>query len=151
MSPTVLLLIIAAAGVVLLLWLRHRRSMRELAEHSVSPRELHKLLSSDRGALVYDVRLPLDLLAHSEIIPGAKRVAPHEILDNPSVLPPKDKTFVVYCTCPGDKTSRTVLDRALGLGFTNVRFLKGGISAWKAQGYPVERYDKSFHLDIRQS
>jgi 3-mercaptopyruvate sulfurtransferase SseA len=33
------------------------------------------------------------------------------------------------------------------LQITRVKFLKGGLAAWKAKGYPVERYDKSFHLD----
>ena len=26
-------------------------------------------------------------------------------------------------------------------------FLKGGLAAWKAKGYPVVPYDKTFHLD----
>jgi hypothetical protein len=38
------------------------------------------------------------------------------VLDNPSLIP-RDKDVVVYCTCPGDKTNRTVLRRALLLGF----------------------------------
>jgi 3-mercaptopyruvate sulfurtransferase SseA len=33
--------------------------------------------------------------------------------------------------------------------FMQVKFLKGGLAAWKAKGYPVERYEKSFHLDTR--
>jgi len=30
---------------------------------------------------------------------------------------------------------------------TRVKFLKGGLAAWKAKGYPVVPYDKTFHLD----
>ncbi len=40
-----------------------------------------------------------------------------------------------------------VLENALGLQFSRIRFLKGGLAAWKAKGYPVEAYTKSFHLD----
>jgi 3-mercaptopyruvate sulfurtransferase SseA len=27
-----------------------------------------------------------------------------------------------------------------------VKFLKGGLAAWKAKGYPVESYQEVFHL-----
>lgn len=30
-----------------------------------------------------------------------------------------------------------------------IRFPQGGLAAWKAKGYPVEPYEKSFHLDTR--
>jgi rhodanese-related sulfurtransferase len=96
--------------------------------------------------LLYDVRLPLDVLTDSEIIPGAKRVAPKEIIEDPSLIP-REKDAVVYCTCPGDESSRTVLHRALALKFFRVKFLKGGLAAWKAKGYPVEPYNKPFRLD----
>jgi 3-mercaptopyruvate sulfurtransferase SseA len=35
------------------------------------------------------------------------------------------------------------------MNFSRVRLLKGGLAGWKAKGYPVERYEKSFHLDTR--
>jgi rhodanese-related sulfurtransferase len=93
-----------------------------------------------------NVRQPLHLLADSEIIPGATRLAPKEVMENPSLIP-KEKDAVVYCTCPSDETARTILHRALALKFFRVKFLKGGLEAWKAKGYPVEPYTKSFQLD----
>ncbi len=39
---------------------------------------------------------------------------------------------------PFYKTIREVLRRALRLHFSNIKFLKGGLAAWKAEGYPVE-------------
>jgi rhodanese-related sulfurtransferase len=151
MALILTLTVVLALGSAALWWFKRNKSDRQLSEHSISAEELHRLLASDRSVLLYDVRQPLDLLADSEIIPGARRVPPKEILENPSLLPPKDRSFVVYCTCPGDKTSRAILARALSLGFRNVRFLKGGIRDWKAHGYPVERYDKPFQLDIVRS
>jgi len=65
------------------------------------------------------------------------------------LLIPKEKDSVVYCTCPSDKTSRVILRRAQGLQFLRIKFLRGGLAGWKAKGYPVERYEKSFHLDTR--
>jgi rhodanese-related sulfurtransferase len=123
------------------------REMRKLEEHSIDAEALHELLEAKREeVLLFDVRLPLDLLAHSEIIPGARRIAPKEIAEQPSLLP-REKSSVVYCTCVSEKTSRMILKKALALGFKQVRFLKGGLDGWKAKGYPVERYETPFHLD----
>jgi rhodanese-related sulfurtransferase len=90
--------------------------------------------------------VPLDLLAYSEIIPGATRIPPKEIMENPSLIP-KEEDAVIYCTCPDDKTSREILRRARGLNFSRLKILRGGLAGWKAKGYPVEPYEKSFRLD----
>ena len=133
---------------VIALLTKQKKDKRNLELHSITPDDLHKLLSSGREVLLYDVRQPLDLLADSEIISGATRIPPRDVMDNPSLIP-KDKDAVVYCTCPDDETSRNVLRRARRMHFTRIKFLKGGLAAWKAKGYPVEPYTKSFHLDTR--
>jgi rhodanese-related sulfurtransferase len=128
-------------------WIKRARERRELEEHSITPEELHTLLEApNHDVQVFDVRQPLDLLANSEIIPGAKRLAPKDVIENPSLIP-KEKMSVVYCTCPSDKTSRAILHRALSINFLRVKFLKGGLTAWKAKGFPVEPYNTAFHLD----
>ena len=104
------------------------------------------MLSSSDGPMVYDVRQPLDLLAHSEIIPGSERISPKDILANPLLIP-KDVDAVVYCTCPGDTTAEQIVRKALTLSFVRIRILTGGLDAWKAQGFPVEPYTTAFHLD----
>ena len=103
------------------------------------------MLASDQEVLLFDVRQPLDLLAYPEMIPKADRIAPNEVLGKPTLIP-KDKDTVVYHTCPSDKTSRMVLRRAFRLGLFRIKFLKGGLAAWKAMGYPVEPYKQVFHL-----
>jgi rhodanese-related sulfurtransferase len=143
----VLILAVTIAALSLIgFWIKSRRGRRELEEHSVTPEALHALLASNQDVLIFDVRQPLDLLADSEIIPGAQRLSPKEIIDNPSLIP-KEKDLVVYCTCPSDETSRSILNRALALKFFRVKFLRGGLAAWKAKGYPVEPYNKPFRLD----
>jgi rhodanese-related sulfurtransferase len=142
----VTLIAIIAVVLAIAYWIKRTRDRRELEEHSITPEALRALLATDRGVLVFDVRLPLDLLADSDIIPGARRIAPKEIEANPSLIP-KEKDTIVYCTCPSDKTSRTILRKALALEFSRVKFLKGGLDGWKAKGYPVEPYTRSFHLD----
>jgi rhodanese-related sulfurtransferase len=137
---------VCALVLLVVLWIKRLKDRQEMEQHSITPEVLHALLASNQDVLLFDVRLPLDLLADAEIIPGAVRLSPKEVLENPSLIP-NDKDSVVYCTCPSDKTSRTILHRALAMGFLRIKFLKGGLERWKAMGYPVEPYQESFHLD----
>jgi rhodanese-related sulfurtransferase len=144
-------LALIAIGLVVLclsiaIWIKRTRDEGTLEQHSITPEALHTVMTSNQEILVLDVRQPLDLLADAEIIPGAKRIPPREILNNPSLIP-REKDAVAYCTCPGDKTARVIIRRARALHFDRVKFLKGGLAAWKAKGYPVEPYLESFHLD----
>ena len=140
-------LIVACALVLGMAYaIKRARDRRELERYSITPEALHDLLASKREVLIFDVRLPLDLLADSEIIPGAKRVAPKEVIENPALIP-QEKEAIVYCTCPSEKTSRAILHKALAMNFSRIKFLQGGLDGWKAKGYPVEPYTESFHLD----
>jgi rhodanese-related sulfurtransferase len=136
----------ATVGLFAAFWIKAVRERREMELHSITPEALHALLASKQEVLLFDVRQPLDLLAESEIIPGARRVPPKEIERNAALMP-RDKDLIVYCTCPSDKTSREVSRRAQALKFFKMKFLKGGLAAWKQSGYPVEPYRESFHLD----
>jgi rhodanese-related sulfurtransferase len=147
MSLTLIVIICCVAALGLLTFLRTQRTKdrNAIEQHTITPAELHSLLASNQEVLLFDVRQPLDLLAYPEIIPSARRIPPDEVLQNPSLIP-KEKDAVVYCTCPSDKTSRAILRRALGLHFLRIKFLRGGLEAWKMNGYPVEPYRESFHL-----
>jgi rhodanese-related sulfurtransferase len=144
------LIAICVVGFVVLIFgifrIKQLRNRRELERYSIDADELHMLLESNRDIVVLDVRQPLDLLAHSEIIPGARRVPPKDVMEQAELIP-KDKDSVIYCTCVSEKTSRMVLENALRLDFSRIKFLRGGLAAWKEKGYPVEAYTKPFHLD----
>ena len=135
----ILTLIIVGVAVVLevVYWIKRTRDQRLLDHYSITPEALHALLAGKQETLVFDVRLPLDLLVASEIIPGAKRITPREVLKNPNLIP-QDKDIIVYCTCPSEKTSRSVLRKALARNLSRIKFLQGGLDGWKAKGYPVE-------------
>ena len=143
---TLIIIICVAAAGLTAIWIKRTRDRQELERHSITPEALHTLLDSNQEVLLFDVRQPLDLLTSYEIIPGAKRIPPREVLENPLLIP-REKDAIVYCTCPSDKTSRRILHRALGLHFSRIKFLKGGLAGWKAKGYPVEPYNEPFHLD----
>ncbi len=138
--------LIAVLCILIVLQRKRAKDRERLEQYSITPEALHTLLITNPEVLIFDVRQPLDLLANSEIIPGAKRIPPKEILENPSLIP-KEQDSVVYCTCPSDKTSQVIIERALSLNFLKVKFLKGGLEAWKEKGYPVEPYNESFRLD----
>ncbi len=136
----------AVVGLSIVIWITRTRGERILEQQSITAEALHTLWASNQQIVVFDVRQPLDLLADAEIIPGAKRIPPKEIMENPSLIP-REQDAIAYCTCPGDKTARIIIRRARALHFDRVKFLKGGLAAWKAKGYPVEPYLESFHLD----
>lgn len=153
--------VIAVIAIAVALWIKAARERRELERSSITAEALYALTcgaltcgaltsgalaGEKREVLIFDVRLPLDLLSESDMIPGAKRVSPKDIEENPTLIP-RDQDTIVYCTCPSDKTSMAISRRAHGLGFFRVKFLKGGIAAWKQKGYPVEPYRETFHLD----
>ena len=141
---------ICAVGVVVLIFaivrMKRLRERRELEQHYVEPEVLHEWLSLGKRVYIFDVRQPLDLLAYAEIIPGARRIPPKDVIANPSLIP-REEDAVVYCTCNSEKTSRDILRRALALEFSRIKLLRGGLAAWKAKGYSVESYTESFHLD----
>ena len=148
-------LILTILGIIIwgwlaVIWIRRRRERRAFEKLSITPEALHDLMVAKHNIQILDVRQPLDLLTDSEIIEGAVRLSPKEATDNPSLIP-ADKELVVYCTCPSDKTSRAIAAQAQTLAphldVTRVKFLKGGLAAWKAKGYPVVPYEKTFHLD----
>jgi len=142
--------VVVAVVVALLLFVvwrvRAAKKRREFMAHCVEAETLHDLLGPPKKVMVFDVRQPLDVLAYSEMIPGAKRIAPKEVLMDPTLIP-KEQDVVIYCTCPGEKTSWEILRLAQNLQYTRLKLLHGGLEAWKAKGYAVERYMDSFRLD----
>jgi rhodanese-related sulfurtransferase len=145
MNVTTIALVVLCVLIIGGILLRRLRAKRHVASHSIEPEDLHNLLNANQ-VLLYDVRQPLDFLAHPEIIPGAIRIAPKDIAEQTATFS-RDQNSVIYCTGGDDETRLMVLGKARALNFTRIRILKGGLSAWKEKGYPVEPYKESFHLD----
>jgi rhodanese-related sulfurtransferase len=150
MNLALTIIAIVIWGWLAVIWVRRIRQRRAFERLSITPDALHALVLAHHELAILDVRQPLDLLTDSEIIEGAIRLSPQDATDNPALIP-TDKELVVYCTCPSDKTSRSIALKAQSLApnidVSRVKFLKGGLAAWKAKGYPVVPYDKTFHLD----
>ncbi|MNS79104.1 putative adenylyltransferase/sulfurtransferase MoeZ [compost metagenome] len=51
---------------------------------------------------------------------------------------PKDRTLMLYCTCPDEHSSAgAAADLQTQFGFTKLLVLKGGMQGWMAKGYPT--------------
>jgi hypothetical protein len=70
---------VAVACLLIVIWIKRTRDRREMELHSIAAEALHTLLASNQEVLLFDVRLPLDLLADSEIMPGATGIPPKEL------------------------------------------------------------------------
>jgi rhodanese-related sulfurtransferase len=129
--------------------LRNRQRLREaeFAQHSITPEQLSEALAKRPRLPLFDLREPLDVVANSEIIPGATRISPYKVLENPWLIP-KEKEAIIYCTCAEDEANIVILERLLAMGFSKVRFLKGGLDAWKARGFKVDGYSDTFRLNV---
>jgi rhodanese-related sulfurtransferase len=150
MNLVLTIIAIVIWGWLAVIWTRRIKARREIERLSITPEALHDLIVAKHDVLILDARQPLDLLADSDIITGSQRISPQDAIENPALIP-MGKEMVVYCTCPSDKTSRAIALKAQELlpkvDISRVKFLKGGLAAWKAKGYPVVPYDKTFHLD----
>jgi rhodanese-related sulfurtransferase len=126
---------------------RRRRRKAEFAQYSITPEQLSQALAQRPRLALFDLREPLDVVANSEIIPGATRISPYKVLENPWLIP-KEKEAIVYCTCSDDEANIIILERLLAMGFSKVKFLRGGLDAWKAGGFQVDCYSDSFRLNV---
>lgn len=103
MFMIILAVLIALSTLSAVLVNGHRvRKQREVEAHTIMPDELQTLIETSPSIQIFDVRLPLDFLAHSEVIPGTRRIAQRDLLADPSLIP-KDEDTVVYSPVPGKK------------------------------------------------
>nr|WP_255419059.1 rhodanese-like domain-containing protein [Methanohalophilus sp. RSK] len=66
---------------------------------------------------------------------------------------PNNETILVYCKSGGRSASAS--STLVGAGYTDVYNMEGGITAWKAAGYPVVTYDiydenENYVIDIEE-
>jgi rhodanese-related sulfurtransferase len=71
-------------------------------------------------------------------IKGSTLIAYADIVAKAAELP-KDKTIILYCSCPAEHTSLLAAQELKAKGVTNTAALVGGFPKWEAAGYPVEK------------
>ena len=90
--------------------------------------------------LIFDLRNRLDRNTDPVRIPGAFHVLPEYIEFHPEDIP-TDREIVLYCTCPNEATSARVTLKLQRMGLKRAGPLEGGLDAWRAKNFPVERLD----------
>ena len=113
-------------------WWQRERFLREIRMTRISSDELHAELQSLPGLMLIDVR-SAESRARSGWIAGSINV--HDVSE---LKVDRESTIVVYCDCPNDASAAVIARKLKALGFRHVRPLAGGISAWRALGFPVE-------------
>jgi rhodanese-related sulfurtransferase len=101
---------------------------------TILPEELKKLLES-KDVVLLDVRRKADYDADPHLIPGAAWRNPEEIESWSRELP-QGSPVVVYCV-KGGSVSQSI-SKSLTGAQVNVRFIAGGLKAWKESGGQVE-------------
>lgn len=95
--------------------------------------EARRLLEN-KQALVFDIREPHE---HATgVAPGA-RLLPMSQLNKRVLEIPKDPKQPVLVICNTQNRSSRVVQAMVEAGWTNVRYVHGGMSTWVANGWPV--------------
>ena len=133
------LLAAALAAYIALKWWERQRFYRALRLARITVDELRDLVERGRQPVVVDVRSPVARKADARFIPGALLMSGDEIDERLRALP-KDRDIVFYCTCPNEASAAQIAKRLIGMGYTRVRPLAGGLDAWIAAGLDVESH-----------
>lgn len=109
--------------------------------HAIRPLELQRLLVTNPGAALLDVRTPSE---YSEIhVPGAKNLPLGSLkvsaLEQSGEV---SRTNPVYLLCQSGRRATTAASHFLAEGFDQVFVVEGGTEAWAGAGLPVIRGER---------
>ena len=125
------------AAYVALKWWERRRFYKTLRIARIGVGELRSLMDRGERPVVVDVRSRSSRDLDRRFIPGALAMELDEVERRLEELP-AGREMVFYCTCPNEASAAQVAKKLIGLGYTKVRPLYGGLDAWIAAGYEVE-------------
>jgi membrane protein DedA with SNARE-associated domain/rhodanese-related sulfurtransferase len=125
-------------GYIALKWWERRRFYKMLRIARIGTAELRALMEGGKRPVVVDVRSPGARDLDPRFIPGALAMDVADVERRLDQLP-ADREIIFYCTCPNEASAAQVAKKLIGLGYTKVRPLHGGLDAWIAAGYEVER------------
>jgi rhodanese-related sulfurtransferase len=138
-AANALILIFGAPLLVLFVWkvgqlLRMIRLLRPL---QITPELLKKRLDADERLGI------IDLLRFEEdpdeiaVIPGAVRLDPSELRRKKLFVVPENLDVILYCSSKNSFVSARVAVAMRRHGIQRVLVLSGGLTAWKALGFPL--------------
>lgn len=135
----------AGAGAIVLLsayiaykWWERNRFYQMLRMARINVADLYELIQAGGSPVIIDVRSITARALEPRWIPGALHVPLQDVARRLKDLP-RDKDIVLYCTCPSEASAARVAKILMNHGFKRVRPLYGGLDAWVAAGYTVEK------------
>jgi len=132
--------LIVLAGFAVVLFVGLVLLARAFARLSAGPRmsvtELKRRLDEQDGVLVLDVRTAADFVGEQGHIAGATNI-PLEALES-RLAELADRQRAVALVCRTDRRSAKAASLLARHGFTDVRVVQGGMTAWLGNGWPVE-------------
>jgi rhodanese-related sulfurtransferase len=128
-------------GYIALKWWERRRFYKMLRIARIGVDELRALMDGGKRPVVVDVRSPGNRDLDPRFIPGALAMDVAEV-DRRLEQLPANREIIFYCTCPNEASAAQVAKKLIGLGYTKVRPLHGGLDAWIAAGYEVEHREQ---------
>jgi membrane protein DedA with SNARE-associated domain/rhodanese-related sulfurtransferase len=149
------LLLVLLALYIAAKWWQRRRLLVALRMARITVDELNQSIADGQDPIVVDVRSQAARLLDTRIIPGAL-LADLESVNQALHDIPSDRELVIYCSCPNEVSAARAAKLLMAIGYRNVRPLLGGLDAWDAAGYLVDRLpsdvamdaDGSLHLTI---
>lgn len=100
--------------------------------------ELHSSLAQREGCCLIDVREYAEYAGGR--IPGARLIPAGELERRALEI---DRSKPVYVACRTGRRSAEAQRRLRAIGFEDVRNVSGGVMAWEAAGFAIERDDRA--------
>jgi len=132
------IIVIGLAGFVAYKFYHRQKVLRDLRLAKISVDELKKRMDAGDPITVVDVRHPLAIELDPEAIPGALNFSLEDVEYRHHEIP-RDREIVLYCTCPNEMSSARTAMLLKKKGIHRVRPLQGGLDAWRARNFPIER------------
>ena len=135
---------------VLARWWQRRRLLRTLRMARITVDELHQAMRAERAPVVVDVRPEATRQLDTRVVPGALLIDAQGI-DRTVHDIPFDRELVLYCNCPNEVSAARAAKVLMAQGYRRVRPLLGGLEAWDAAGYGIERLPSAGDPDDPQA
>ncbi|WP_217333061.1 VTT domain-containing protein [Rhodanobacter sp. C05] len=119
-------------------WWQRRRLLVALRMARITVDELSESIADGQNPVVVDVRSQAARLLDTRIIPGAL-LADLDGVDQALQDISRDRELVIYCSCPNEVSAAKAAKLLMAIGYRNVRPLLGGLDAWDAAGYVIDR------------
>lgn len=114
----------------------------EFSRHYITCKEVEDCMSQASGKALpewYLINVLPRYVCTDCMIPGSSNIPIHLLekkLKNDQKWP-RSRKIIVYCAGGNCQLGQYAYDILKHLGFGDIHILKGGIAAWKSQGYPV--------------